>query len=243
MNVVFRRSTSGPIAARGSVLVTSSPQYRSRVTPLPVAWPASCETRSTPSLPSMSVSTSARARSGSATGMPCTSATDWAKSVVASRNADGLDAAERERDAGADARERPRSRRRRHRRSSRRRGSGARGCGRSRRSSHSGCRRRMLRRCATTTGRWMASTRSSVRIDQRMLVRAGRRKTSRPRRVVGEGVDAVHLVGHNGPILCVRAEQTLGLTEGLGQISELRRVDQTNRFARSRSSAKSTSTA
>ncbi|KEP74104.1 hypothetical protein HR12_20615 [Microbacterium sp. SUBG005] len=85
-NAVLRRSTSGPTAARGRVLVTISPQEPERVVPRPAAWRASCETRSTPSFPSMRASTRARARSGSSTATPCTSATDCAYSAVASRN-------------------------------------------------------------------------------------------------------------------------------------------------------------
>ncbi len=47
-------------------------------------------------------STSARARSGSSSAIPCNSVTDWANRAVASRNPDGLRAGERQRGAGAD---------------------------------------------------------------------------------------------------------------------------------------------
>ena len=76
--------------------------------------------------------------------------------------------------------------------------------------------------------------------EHRMLVRTGRRKPSPPRCVIGEGVDAVHLVGHNGPILCARTERMLGSAHLWLCAAE---QNQTKRFARSRSSAKSTSTA
>ena len=54
--------------------------------PPPDACPANWRTRSMPSLPSMSVITRARARSGLSMAMPCTSATDCANRAVASRN-------------------------------------------------------------------------------------------------------------------------------------------------------------
>ena len=54
--------------------------------PVPAACRVSWPTSPTPSLPIMSVSTSARARPGSLTGMPWTSATDCANRAVASTN-------------------------------------------------------------------------------------------------------------------------------------------------------------
>jgi hypothetical protein len=148
--------------ALGMLWVTSSPQYTERPLP-PAACAANCLTRSVPAEPSTMVITSARARSGSVTGMPWISATDCANKRARLEEPDRLDARERDRRSDADGGD---DGTRAHRGSAR-----ASLAARNRRSRMrmissgvaSGRRLRRPRMCASTIGRCTESTRSIVR--------------------------------------------------------------------------------
>jgi len=85
-NCFFSWSAIGPTADIGSTRPSCSPQNAVFAGPAPVACEASWVITCRPALPSTIAITRARARSGSSTGMPCTSVTDCAKSALASRN-------------------------------------------------------------------------------------------------------------------------------------------------------------